>query len=600
MSKKPFVTTLAVLLTITLVAPAVFFITPQRASAASGSCIGGLLGGVGGYIVSMITGAVPSSDTATQVGTGATAGATIGTCINDLIIVPTLRQMIRSMLKSITNSTINWINGTGNPTGQPSYVRNLPGHLQSVGDSAAFAFIAKISTGFNSPFGSAISLALYKNYFQQTSLAGFFGANKSTLPGSRQSQQSFLAGNWSQGGVGTWFALTTQTQNNPYTLYQTAQSQLGSNVSQVQTNRRQDLMQSGGFLSFCNGTKSGAIAGPANNPDEQTALQACRANGGSESECYIESGGLGQGRGINPQASCTNADGTPAEVTTPGSTISSYLQANVNSGIGQLVSAQDLDSAISQVVMALGNKVLGSTGLFGSSQTSSSKNTTVVTTAPSSASVSAVSLAETTLSNITAYTNAWQTIAAVTNTASTSVDSLAKFCTTAADKAALDITSNNSNEWNTMVVSVSQNLATMHSVFIAASRKQATDAQTALATEIAPVLAQVKAVPNAIGSTKVFALKVQAEATAIPIADPVQFSTDVATLTSMPPSVIDVINAQQNAQAFGAAQANPVESLNVSGGSLVDQMNLLNTNAATLKTTVCNPASELYTGPITG
>lgn len=557
MKKRLFTTALTLLLTFSLVMPAVFFAAPQRVyGAEKNSCIGGLLGGIGGAILASIMGEVPSFDMTTSVGTGFTAGATMETCINDLITVPFMRQAVRNMLKSITDSTINWINGTGNPTGQPSYVPNLSVHLQGVGDSAALALINQMKIGFNSPFGSAISSSLLKDYAQKTSVAGFFSANQNTLSKYSKNPAAFVGGSWSQGGLGEWFALTGPTQNNPFILYQAAQRQAVSNVTQAQTNRRQDLVSSGGFLSFC----------PA----------------GSKSS-----------NSISPSVSCTSPDGRPVNATTPGSAIMSYAQANINSGIGQFVSAQDLDSALGQIVSALGNRVLGATGLFSSSQPSSSRNTTVVSALPSNSSVSSVSIAQTTLSNIAAYTSAWETIATAANTASTSADSLVKFCIVAANKAAL---ATGVNEWGIQVFPQTSPVG-VHSVFIDAARKQAVDAQTAITTEILPVLTQAKVETSSFESTKTLALKVQAAAAVVPIADPIQFSTDVATLVSMPPSVLDVNTAQQNARALGGAMANPAGSLTVSGGSLVDQMNLINTNAQLLQTTVCNPASSLYVAP---
>lgn len=72
------------------------------------------------------------------------------------------------------------------------------------------------------------------------------------------------------------------------------------------------------------------------------------------------------------------------------------------------------------------------------------------------------------------------------------------------------------------------------------------------------------------------------------------YVTDVQALQNTPPTMIDVAAAMRDSSVTGAAIANPEGSLTVSGGSLVDQMNLLNTNAEALKTTVCNPTSELY------
>jgi hypothetical protein len=528
MSKKTFTRALAILLTIAFVTPAAFFIAPQRTSADSGvGCIVGLASGLASLIPEKVT-AVPVSSIAQGTGVWTTAGSTVGSCIYNLIIVPVLRAMLRAFLQEITKATINWINGA-NGTGQPSFVRDLSTHLQQVGDVAALSFIAQTATAFNSPFGSAISSSLQTNYSQQTSMAGFFAANQCTLAKSSPNINSFLAGNWSQGGIGAWFALTTQSQNNPYMLYQNAQSQLASAVGSAQAARTTMLNWGQGFLSWC--------------PSGTTSNTSSSA-------------------GVKPQPPCTNADGTPAQASTPGSTIKSYLDANLGSGIGQLVSAQDLDSAINAIVTALGNKVIGSTGLFGSSQPSNSSNTTIAASAPSSAATSAISLAQSTLSNITTYSSAWNIIAAAANTASTSVASLVSYC-------------------NAQLTSSYASTAVINA--------QVSAAQIALTSEIAPVLAQAQTAFNAASTAQALALQVQAEATAVPIADPVQFSTDVSSLSSMPPTSGDVVNAQMSSTVSNAAAASPSGSLAVSNGSLVDQMNLISTNATALHAS-CTPS----------
>src|SRR3989344_2519668 len=144
MSNKPFATSIAALLIIALIAPATFFIVPQRASAAEGAvtCTGGLLGSlfsIGGGSVSALT-SVPTDSKVANFTEGSILGTTAGQCIYQLIIVPLARSMIRNILQSITSSIINWITGR-NGTGQPSFVQNLSRHLQSVGDAVALPFI---------------------------------------------------------------------------------------------------------------------------------------------------------------------------------------------------------------------------------------------------------------------------------------------------------------------------------------------------------------------------------------------------------------------------------------------------------------------------
>ncbi|HVB19821.1 MAG TPA: hypothetical protein VNF51_00835 [Candidatus Paceibacterota bacterium] len=567
MRERPFAAVFAMMLIAAFVIPAAFFFAPQRASASTVSCIGGLIGGLGLSAAGTIAGAagvpipglsgVPVTNLSIEGSTGSTAGATIGSCVNDVILIPLARAAIRAMLQQMTASVISWINGN-NGTGQPSYVQNLPVYLQSVGDAAALSFIARAATAFNSPFGPAIASSLQTVYAQQTSMAGFYAANQCTLALASPNPAAFLAGDWSQGGIQAWLALTTEDQNNPYTLYQAVQSQVGSNVSQAQINQRQDLLESSGFLSWCGGNSSAA--------SYSVSL-----------------------RGVSPSAPCTNPDGTPAQVMTPGSIIHDYTQqAVVNSGFQQLISATDLDNALGAIVSTLLNQVLGgSGGLFGSSQSSGSTSSITsqlqsYTSSNVTSTQTASQTAQSILTQLTTYTDAWNTIVATAGTASTSVASLVNVCTT-------NITAVQTQPQ----AYTSSNLPT----FINAATAQVAAAKTALTAEITPIFSQAQAATSTAATTQAFALQVQSEASGT-AGSAGTLASDVATLVTMPPSVTDVSAVQENAQAYGGATASPVGSLTVSGGSLVDQMNLINANATTLQATVCDPNSSLYAIPV--
>lgn len=553
MSKKIFINALAILLTITFVAPIVFFIAPQKVSAQSGSvgCVVGLAAGLAGVTANRVV-AVPVGDAAGGAGSWTTAGSTVGSCIYNLIVVPVLRQMIRAMLQDITKATINWINNTPG-TGQPSFVQNLALHMQQIADSAAKSFVKQVAqtaigAGLRNPyFGPAISLALMNDYQRQTTLAGFFATYACTLARSSLYPDKFLKGNWSQGGAGAWFALTTQPNNNPFMMYQAAQRVMLSQLTQAQTDRRQDLIQSEGFLSYC----------PVNTTQSADSVA-----------------------GVDPQAPCTNPDGTPAKATTPGSTISSYLQANVNSGIGQLVSAQDLDAALGQVVFALSNRVLGATGLFGSTQPSSSSNVTRDTkTQQSSAAKSATASATSALENIAIYTKAFQDIE---SSAQTAASSLRAYIQAEPDFVTQVAT--------TTICSRQQNVV---QTILANAQTAFTQAQSMLTPTgtIGLALASADTAFNSASTTEALARKVKEAAAVIPIADQVQFSVDVASLAQMPPSAVDVVNAQADAAVTGGAYAMnwdgtkpaygaaPAVTLTVSGGTTIDRMNLISANA---------------------
>jgi hypothetical protein len=562
MSKNLATRAIALILLVVLVAPVTFFIAPQRASAASSvGCIGGIVGGAATANGAAAALSVPDNSFLGNLINTFTAGSTLGTCINDLIVVPLIRAAIRAILQQMTASVINWING-GNGTGQPSFVMNLSAHLQSLGDATVLPFIAMVATGFNSPFGAAISSSLLTTYAQQSSLAGFFAANQCTLSRFSSNPSAFVAGNWSQGGIPEWFALTGPTANNPYILNQAVLAQANSNIGQAVTNRRQDLVQSRGYLSFCT----------TNNVSTQT-LDWNNFSASSPQSTSI----------ISPGDPCTNGDGTQGKTQTPGSLIADYANKGIASaGFDQmnalLVSANDIDSAFSAITTALINQVLGSTGLLGASQSSSSGGgrSSALTSqlqnyADSSANAtqSAFLTAQSKLADVTTYTNSWNTIVTAANTASTSLASLASFCTAAAASTTLLMQESNSNV----------------PAFRSAATAQVAAAQSAITSEVAPVLAQAQTATNAVAATQTFGLQVEAESSGTSVG--VSLASDVATLVTMPPSPMDTAGVQMNATVGGSAAASPPGSVTVTRGTLVDQMNLISANAEALKSSVC-------------
>ncbi len=554
MNKNPFAAALSAVLIVALIAPATFFIAPNRTHAAgagilgAAGCIGGLLGigSLAGSAVSAVTG-VPVTNMMIQANTTTSAGADSTSCINDTVLLPLARAVARMILAQITASTINWITGR-NGSGQPSFVQNISIHMQGVGDAVAVPFFNQVRTGFNSPFGPVISSALQTRYAEQTSMAGFFAANQSTLARYSPNPTAFVNGDWSKGGIGGWFALTTQTNNNPYILYQTAERQLGSNVGQATTNRRQDLVQGSGFLSWCGASQVDTTA----------------SNDGTEME------------GVNPGDYCTDSNGKSGTIQTPGSVIHDYTQkAVVNSGIDQLISANDLDAALGAIATALVGQVLGGSGLFGASRPSSVGRPAIVTQLQNysannaSAAASATALVQTVSANIDSFTDAWNSISTAANTASTTLASLASFCNAAATTA------------------------TDNPTFASTARAQAAATQTARAVAVVPALTQARSAVNSVAATRALIARTEADVlaatseTAGTSGAAGALSADTQALGAAPPTTADVVNAQSAATVTGRATASQEGSLTVGGGTLIDQMNLISTNAEALKTSVC-------------
>lgn len=586
MSKKSFTNVLVILLIFTLVVPVVFFSVPQQVSASESgvSCYGGIIGAISSLFNSAVS--VPNNSSLEDMTTSQSAGATLGSCVNSMILIPMAQAAIKMFLQKMTGDVIKFINGSSNGTGQPSFVQNISVNLQGVGDAVAEPFINQIAQGaFNSPFGSAIAESLQNAYVRGTELSGFYAGNQCTLGQSSPDINSYLAGNWSQGGVGSWLALTTEPQNNPYMLDQAAQDQLGTLVSQAQASRQQDLLQSGGFLSWCGG------GAPTYDPNTST-----------------NSGFTPTQNGFTTSATCFNKDGSPGYVETPGSIIAGYAQkAVVDSGFSQeyaqLISANQIDNALGTIVGAIFSQVMGGVnGILGSGAPQSSTRQALLTQLntytpdTTSIAVAAASMAQTVLNNIASYTTAWDTIASAANNASTSAASLASFCTTAASAASNSLELSSSSPPTSSVSSsatVSQNSNSELTTFIASATAEATAAQNAIQTEINPVITQAQNALSSVAPTQALVNKIQAEAGSV--AGSSTLGTDIQTLTGMPPTASDIANAQQNAQVFGGATSSPLNtvSLTVTGGTLVDQMNLISTNSNRIRVrAICTlPAS---------
>ena len=250
MSTAIFKRSCAALLLVVLLVPATALVAPQRAYAIVTTEVGPLLVAAEAEVVAteadVIENAISAvKNTASYLLDITSTAAEYAQYIKAYVLDPLAFIMGGNLLKSITSSILGFVNKN------KLYVQNLPGYLQNVGDVQAYAFLNQFSSTSNSPFASTITSSLRSNYLQQTSMAGFFAANRNTLSQSSPNYKSFLAGNWSQGGASAWFALTTQDQNNPYLLYYRTQDQLTRSVQNMTAAKLAQLNWGRGFLSWC-------------------------------------------------------------------------------------------------------------------------------------------------------------------------------------------------------------------------------------------------------------------------------------------------------------------------------------------------------------
>src|SRR3989344_391892 len=421
MRKNSFVTALAVLLTITLVAPSAFLIAPQPVHAIPVEVAADF------SLTSLLD---LAKDTITSVSTVTSAAANVAMEINELVLQPLAFIMSGNLLKLITASVIAFIVGKTNGTGAPQFVQNLQGNLQGVGDSKASAFFLQFGRNSNSPFAGSITSSLNNNYLQNTSSAGFFAANQNTMARYSPNPNAFMAGNWSQGGVGAWFALTTQDQNNPYTFAQASERHLAAVVGGAQAARKAELDWGQGFLSWC-------------GPNDASAPV-------SEEEFPVAGG-------INPGDSCYDKDGNLGTIKTPGASIKAAFDNASDSVRQKLVGMGSLSKEVTQIlgnvatVMGTVNfatQLLGGSGqggLFSISQTSGINSTSRLLQYQSSPGFLGVTQGQVyqnaatlpvsgsdMLSRVADYERSWSTIRAAANAPPASLVELRNFCTSGA------------------------------------------------------------------------------------------------------------------------------------------------------------------------
>lgn len=452
------------------------------------------------------------------------------------------------LIQAMTGSIVSFINGQANGTGVPQYVQNIQGNLRTVGDTQAFAFLAQFGRNSDSPFAASIYSSLRTQYLQQTSLAGFFAANRNTLPQYSANPSAFLAGDWSQGGVAAWFALTTQDQNNPYMLHYRAQNELYTMVQNQISAREQELAWGQGYLSWCGPSSNKLDASDAlTGPYDPNSLNPSDAAMGPQ----LPAGSPGA---VSPGDPCIQSDGTPGLIQTPASTIRGtfdrYIGLNADKVAAMGNTSAQIDSILGNFVNVLNTanfavQLIGGTGgpggLAGASRPYGTSGATWISQQASTGyygltasairgsggsvpveGVNQIESVPTTSTNVTAYTAAWNTISAAASTAATNVGALLNSCSSDA-----------------AIVS---------------------NAQNALQGEIAPIFSKV-----------------------------LLASSTIASIQTTPISDSALADAVQQSFTTGAATAGSSNTLVVSGGTYVDQMNLLSTNALALTSSCTKP-----------
>ncbi|MDE1919335.1 MAG: hypothetical protein KGH56_01415 [Patescibacteria group bacterium] len=629
----------------------------------------------------------------TSTATVTSAAAAVAVKINDYVLQPLAFVVSGNLLRLMTQGVIAFVIGKTNGTGVPQFVADIQASLQTVSDAHTLGYFEQFMRNSQSPWDTSIISELHQQYLNETSLEGFWAANMDTLRYTSPYAFGYLNGNWAQGGVTSWFALTTQFQNNPYMLFQSTRSALasilGPGVGGALGARLQDITNGNGVVSWCGNAddifglgelpsdpvaqgRAASVDQAASNAYDQaynaaiaagqnadaagsaaydTAKAAALAAGQSElqatqaaidarraaidaaharaanattealaAQTAAKNAAFAQAKaanagntflGVAPGDPCTNKDGTTGTIKTPGSVIVATLNKALGGQQDNVVRMGNVGPEINNILANIGvvlqtanlaAQILGgpgSTGLLGVNQpyggnsvsplrqyanSSGNLGVTNSTVVQNTAATFALSGSDV-LARVAKYETAVNTIRDAANTASTSVNSLLSYCTAQQQTA-----SSTGSSFQTQI----------------------SNAHNTLTNSIAPILAQTDAAAAIIASTRALVQKIQSEQASITDAAAAAYAVDIQALQDAPPSPTAVANAQRSAirssveqtlptappsvANFAASQklqisatSSPAAPLTVSGGTLVDQLDLIAKNATALKSSCAAP-----------
>ena len=216
------------------------------------------------------------------------------------------RVIAKAALQQMTASIVNWINSGFN--GKPSFVQNYQQFFTNVADQAAGEFIRGSSLSFMcSPFQMQVRIAVAQSYARRSN------APSCSLSGVVKNMNSFMNGNFSQGGWQGLLSFTTVPTNNPYGAYFYAQAGLQT-AQQNALARANRNLSPGGFTAV-------------------TKEKNCRIVNGVKTGCEYE-------------------------ISTPGKVVESSLETALGTSFRQLELANHFDEIVSAMIQQLMTRTL--------------------------------------------------------------------------------------------------------------------------------------------------------------------------------------------------------------------------------------------------
>lgn len=294
----------------------------------------------------------PVFDAANLIENAFTAIKSSAQVTKDYILDTLVWEVGNLAIQSMTKSIVNWINSGFQ--GSPAFVTDLNQNLRGVQDAVARRFFDSLANQdiAQTPGQDRVLDAVRLAYYLRTSPESFYTRYPNTLSQVSPDPESFLAGDFNQGGWNAWFETVMNPQNNPFGANDLLNRELDAVVSNATNNRMQELSWNRGFLSWRGECQQYAPGDPSGQPPPiDSALDGAPTSLSSEDNCVTY------------------------DIRTPGSVIMEQLNDRLGDNVNRLVSADEFNEIVGALLNQLVLQVLGGGegggGLSGLSQPTS-------------------------------------------------------------------------------------------------------------------------------------------------------------------------------------------------------------------------------------
>lgn len=292
------------------------------------------------------------------------------------VIVQTLNgvawAVAKTAIQSVTKSIVNWVNS--GYQGKPAFSQNLNRDMRQVADAVPGYFLSNVYKGIQqariiSPFAADVADITVKAYLLSTSGDYLAERLRYTLLDYTQDSVAFMRGNFSQGGLDAWHALSYNCANDFACAGFITREELIKQIDAETRSWLADYNNGRGFLSWkgeCNQYQqtsarndeayNSVCSGANYNAEDCAALLNSDSNAGMLDETVA----------LNDADTCLGYD-----TVTPGSLVEETLGITVNSPLRQLELADSINEIVGAVVTQMVGQVLGGGGLAGLSSPSS-------------------------------------------------------------------------------------------------------------------------------------------------------------------------------------------------------------------------------------